>query len=80
MSETAPGANPYKIYWVTWGILLVITVAMLAAEAFHMPRIVPGGLPARLHDGQGGHDRRELHAPALRAHATSPSWSPPGSW
>ena len=40
MSETAPGANPYKIYWVTWGILLVITVAMLAAESFHMPRIV----------------------------------------
>jgi cytochrome c oxidase subunit IV len=38
MSETAPGANPYKIYWVTWGILLVITVAMLAAEAFHLPR------------------------------------------
>ena len=39
MSETAPGANPYKVYWVTWGILLVITVAMLAAESFHMPRI-----------------------------------------
>jgi cytochrome c oxidase subunit IV len=40
VSETAPGANPYKIYWITWGILLVITLAMLAAEAFHMPRIV----------------------------------------
>ena len=40
MSETAPGQSPYKIYWITWGILLVITVAMLAAEAFHMPRIV----------------------------------------
>jgi cytochrome c oxidase subunit IV len=39
MSETAPGANPYKIYWVTWGILLVITVAMLAAEMFHFPRL-----------------------------------------
>jgi len=39
MSETAPGANPYKIYWITWGLLLVITVAMLAAEAFHLPRI-----------------------------------------
>ena len=38
MSEHAPGANPYKIYWVTWGILLVITVAMLAAESFHLPR------------------------------------------
>ena len=39
MSEHAPGANPYKIYWVTWGILLVITVAMLAAEMFHLPRL-----------------------------------------
>ena len=39
MSETAPGANPYKIYWITWGILLVITVAMLAAEMFHLPRL-----------------------------------------
>jgi cytochrome c oxidase subunit IV len=36
MSTT--NGNPYKIYWVTWGILLVITVAMLGAEAFHMPR------------------------------------------
>jgi cytochrome c oxidase subunit IV len=39
VSETAPGTSPYKIYWITWGILLVITVAMLAAEAFHMPRL-----------------------------------------
>jgi cytochrome c oxidase subunit IV len=39
MSEHAPGANPYKIYWVTWGILLVITVAMLGAEMFHLPRL-----------------------------------------
>jgi cytochrome c oxidase subunit IV len=31
-------ANPYKIYWTTWFALLVITVAMLAAESFHMPR------------------------------------------
>lgn len=37
MSETTSG-SPYKIYWVTWVILLVITVAMLAAEEFHMPR------------------------------------------
>lgn len=37
MSADAHG-NPYKIYWVTWFLLLVITVAMLAAEAFHMPR------------------------------------------
>jgi cytochrome c oxidase subunit IV len=31
-------ANPYRIYWVTWTILLAITVAMLAAESLHMPR------------------------------------------
>ena len=31
--------NPYRIYRVTWIILLIITVAMLAAEAFHLPRI-----------------------------------------
>jgi caa(3)-type oxidase subunit IV len=37
MSESTQ-ANPYRIYLVTWGVLLVITVAMLAAESFHMPR------------------------------------------
>jgi cytochrome c oxidase subunit IV len=31
-------SNPYRIYKVTWIILLIITVAMLAAEALHMPR------------------------------------------
>ena len=31
-------ANPYRIYVTTWIILLVITVAMLASEAMHMPR------------------------------------------
>jgi len=31
-------ASPYRVYWVTWVILLVITVAMLAAESLHMPR------------------------------------------
>jgi cytochrome c oxidase subunit IV len=30
--------NPYRVYWVTWVILLVITVAMLMAERLHMPR------------------------------------------
>ena len=30
--------SPYRIYWTTWSILLVITVAMLMAERFHMPR------------------------------------------
>ena len=34
----ATTASPYRVYWVTWAILLVITVAMLAAEALHMPR------------------------------------------
>jgi caa(3)-type oxidase subunit IV len=37
MTDPKP-ANPYRIYIVTWGMLLVITVAMLAAESFHMPR------------------------------------------
>jgi caa(3)-type oxidase subunit IV len=36
MSEKA--ANPYRIYLTTWVTLLIITVAMLAAEKFHMPR------------------------------------------
>ena len=30
--------SPYRVYWVTWVILLVITVAMLLAERLHMPR------------------------------------------
>ncbi len=30
--------KPYRIYWVTWGILLVITLAMLLSEAVHVPR------------------------------------------
>lgn len=30
-------AHPYRSYWITWIILLVITVGMLAAEAFHLP-------------------------------------------
>ena len=79
MSETAPGANPYKIYWVTWGILLVITVAMLAAEAFHMPRVFLVVFLLAFMMVKAVDDRRELHAPALRAAATWPSWWPPGS-
>ena len=31
-------AHPYRIYWITWAILLVITVGMLLAEEFHMPK------------------------------------------
>jgi cytochrome c oxidase subunit IV len=38
MSDAQAGTNPYRIYWITWGILLLITVAMLAAEELHMPR------------------------------------------
>ena len=38
MSETAKKQSPYRIYVVTWAILLVITVAMLMAESFNMPR------------------------------------------
>ena len=34
----APGGNPYRIYWITWIILLIITVAMLASESMHLPR------------------------------------------
>jgi caa(3)-type oxidase subunit IV len=30
--------KPYRIYWITWVVLLVITVAMLAAETLHLPR------------------------------------------
>jgi cytochrome c oxidase subunit IV len=37
MSERATG-NPYRVYWITWVILLIITVLMLLAEKFHMPR------------------------------------------
>ena len=37
MSATS-GHSPYTIYRVTWVILLIITVAMLAAERFHLPR------------------------------------------
>jgi cytochrome c oxidase subunit IV len=38
MSDTAHGGNPYKIYIWTWVALLIITVAMLVAEKFDMPR------------------------------------------
>src|SRR5262245_25208680 len=37
MSDTHAGGNPYKVYWITWAMLLAITVAMLVAEKFHMP-------------------------------------------
>jgi caa(3)-type oxidase subunit IV len=31
-------SNPYRVYWITWSILLVITVLMLLAEKFQFPR------------------------------------------
>ena len=34
----ATTGNPYRVYWITWSILLAITVAMLAAEMLHLPR------------------------------------------
>src|SRR5688500_9039589 len=37
MSDHAQG-NPYRVYKVTWGILLVITAGMLLAEKVNMPR------------------------------------------
>ena len=37
MSASTQG-SPYRVYWVTWVILLAITVAMLLAERLHMPR------------------------------------------
>jgi caa(3)-type oxidase subunit IV len=37
VSETTQG-SPYAIYFKTWIALLIITVLMLAAEQFHMPR------------------------------------------
>jgi cytochrome c oxidase subunit IV len=39
VSDAAHGGNPYRVYLITWAILLVITVAMLGAELFHLPRI-----------------------------------------
>src|SRR5258707_11074571 len=38
MTDTAHGGNPYSIYLKTWIALLIITVLMLGAESFHMPR------------------------------------------
>jgi cytochrome c oxidase subunit IV len=38
MTDATHAKNPYRMYWITWIILLMITVAMLGAEMFHMPR------------------------------------------
>ena len=37
MTDTAQ-RSPYRIYWITWVVLLFITVLMLLAEKFHMSR------------------------------------------
>jgi len=40
MTEETKSTSPYRMYWINWAILLVITVAMLGAEAVHMSRWV----------------------------------------
>jgi cytochrome c oxidase subunit 4 len=40
MSEATHGKSPYRAYWISWAILLTITVGMLLAERLHMPRLV----------------------------------------
>lgn len=38
MTEATHGKSPYRAYWISWAILLTITVSMLMAEALHLPR------------------------------------------
>ena len=38
MTEAAHGKSPYRSYWISWVILLTITVSMLMAEVLHLPR------------------------------------------
>ena len=38
MTEATHGKNPYKAYWISWAILLTITVGMLIAESLNLPR------------------------------------------
>ena len=38
MTEATHGKNPYKAYWISWAILLTITVGMLIAESLSLPR------------------------------------------
>ena len=30
----------YRLYWKTWGILLVLTLVMLVVEVLHLPRLL----------------------------------------
>jgi cytochrome c oxidase subunit IV len=43
MSETNAGAT-YKGYWITWGIMLVITGVMLTADSLPWSKFVVVGL------------------------------------
>jgi caa(3)-type oxidase subunit IV len=38
MTDATQGKSPYRAYWISWAILLTITVSMLVAEALHLPR------------------------------------------
>jgi len=38
MTEATHGKSPYRAYWISWAILLAITVSMLLSEALHLPR------------------------------------------
>jgi caa(3)-type oxidase subunit IV len=38
MTEATHGKSPYRAYWISWAILLTITVGMLVAEALDLPR------------------------------------------
>jgi caa(3)-type oxidase subunit IV len=38
MADATHGKSPYRAYWISWAILLTITVTMLLAEALHLPR------------------------------------------
>ena len=62
MSETAKKQSPYRIYVVTWAILPRDHGRDVDGRELQHAPLVPGGVPARLHDGQGGDDRRQLHA------------------
>jgi cytochrome c oxidase subunit 4 len=39
MTDASHGGSPYKAYWISWAILLTITVGMLVAEMLHLPRL-----------------------------------------
>jgi cytochrome c oxidase subunit IV len=43
MSETGSAAS-YKGYWITWGIMLVITAIMLIADSLAWPKVAVIGL------------------------------------